>query len=228
MIKRLQKFAPGRENVIRGAAKKEVSSGQGKKSPFEKTDTLCYNRRMKKIYLIRHGETESNRKGIFRGRLDIPLSPNGREQAADLKRYFENIPVDIVYTSPLQRAVETAETVFPGHTPVKEKWLNNLDLGEWSGMEKAIVKERSPEMWEDWVKRPESIRFPGGERLWDVHKRMSLFLGKVAYGDDEIVAAVSHRSVLKVLIAFTMGMEKKLLLEISPGQCVRIVASSWR
>jgi broad specificity phosphatase PhoE len=91
---------------------------------------------MKRIYLIRHGETESNRKGVFRGRLDIPLSQNGREQAVDLRRYFENIPVDVVYTSPLQRAVETAETVFPGHIPVKEKWLNNLDLGKWSGMEK--------------------------------------------------------------------------------------------
>ena len=163
---------------------------------------------MKKIYLIRHGETESNRKGIFRGRLDIPLSQNGREQAVDLKRYFENIPVDVVYTSPLQRAVETAETVFPGHTPVKEKWLNNLDLGEWSGMEKSLVKERFPQMWEDWVKRPESIRFPGGERLLDVLKRASLFFEKVAFGEAETAAAVSHRSVLKVLIAFCMGMEK--------------------
>ena len=91
---------------------------------------------MKRIYLIRHGETESNRKGVFRGRLDIPLSQNGREQAVDLSRDFENIAVNLVYTSPLQRAVETAETVFPGHIPVKEKWLNNLDLGKWSGMEK--------------------------------------------------------------------------------------------
>lgn len=163
---------------------------------------------MKKIYLIRHGETESNRKGIFRGRLDIPLSQNGREQAVDLRRYFEDIPVDVVYTSPLQRAVETAKTVFPGHTPVKEKWLNNLDLGEWSGMEKSLVKERFPQMWEDWVKRPESIRFPGGERLLDVLKRASLFFGKVAFGEAETVAVVSHRSVIKVLIAFTMGMEK--------------------
>ncbi len=163
---------------------------------------------MKKIYLIRHGETESNRKGIFRGRLDVPLSQNGKVQAADLKRYFENIPVDTVYTSPLKRAVETAETVFPNHTPVKEKWLNNLDLGEWSGMEKNVVKERFPEMWDDWVKRPESIRFPRGERLLDVQKRVSIFLGNVAYGEDENVVAVSHRSVLKVLIAYTMGMEK--------------------
>jgi len=163
---------------------------------------------MKKIYLIRHGETESNRKGIFRGRLDIPLSQNGKEQAADLKRYFENIPVDIVYTSPLQRAVETAESVFPEHTPVKEKWLNNLDLGEWSGMEKNLVKERFPEMWENWVNRPESIRFPGGERLDDVHRRSRLFFEKVNAAEAETIAAVSHRSVVKVLIAAAVGVER--------------------
>lgn len=163
---------------------------------------------MKKIYLIRHGETESNRKGIFRGRLDIPLSQNGKEQAEDLKRYFENIPVNIVYTSPLQRAVETAETVFPGHTPLKEKWLNNLDLGEWSGMEKSLVKERFPEMWENWVKRPESIRFPGGERLDDVHQRSRLFFEKMIAGEPETIAAVSHRSVVKVMIAAAVGVER--------------------
>lgn len=163
---------------------------------------------MKKIYLIRHGETESNRKGIFRGRLDIPLSQNGKEQAADLKRYFENIPVDIVYTSPLQRAVETAESVFSEHTPVKEKWLNNLDLGEWSGMEKSLVKERFPEMWENWVNRPESIRFPGGERLDDVHRRSRLFFEKVNAAEAETIAAVSHRSVVKVLIAAAVGVER--------------------
>lgn len=163
---------------------------------------------MKKIYLIRHGETESNRKGVFRGRLDIPLSRNGREQAADLKRYFENIPIDVVYTSPLQRAVETAETVFPGHTPVKEKGLNNLDLGEWSGMEKRVVTERFPGMWEDWVKRPESIRFPGGERLDDVRQRSRLFFERIIDAEAETIAAVSHRSVVKVMIAAAVGVER--------------------
>jgi broad specificity phosphatase PhoE len=163
---------------------------------------------MKKIYLIRHGETESNRKGIFRGRLDVPLSRNGKEQAKDLNRYFQNLHVDVVYTSPLQRAVETAETVFPRHTPIREETLNNLDLGEWSGMEKSLVKERFPAMWENWVKRPESIRFPGGERLDDVHQRARRFFEKILAREAEITAAVSHRSVVKVMIAAALGVER--------------------
>jgi broad specificity phosphatase PhoE len=163
---------------------------------------------MKKIYLVRHGETESNIKGIFRGRLDIPLSERGRDQANDLKRYFENIPIDVVYTGPLNRAVETAETAFPGHTPIKEPLLDNLDLGEWSGQNKAMVKEQFPQQWEDWVKRPESITFPGGECLDDVLKRSRLFFQKVIEGEAENIAVVSHRSVVKVLIAAVFGLEK--------------------
>lgn len=163
---------------------------------------------MKKIYLIRHGETESNRKGIFRGRLDIPLSQNGKEQAKDLRGYFEDSPVDAVYTSPLSRAVETAETVFPGHQVIKEPLLDNLDLGEWSGMEKSIVQERFPRQWQDWVTRPESITFPGGERLADVHRRSQLFFEKVLAAETEAIAVVSHRSVVKVMIAAALGVAK--------------------
>ena len=163
---------------------------------------------MKKIYLIRHGETESNRKGIFRGRLNIPLSQRGKEQAAELRGYFENIPVEVVYTSPLQRAVETAEAAFPGHTPIKDQLLDNLDLGEWSGMDKGLVRERFPGQWDIWVKRPESITFPGGECLADVYKRSELFFRKIIAEEAETIAAVSHRSVVKVMLAAAIGLEK--------------------
>ncbi len=162
---------------------------------------------MKKIYLIRHGETESNRQGIFRGRLDIALSQRGREQARDLSDYFRDIPLDAVYTSPLGRAVETARIAFPGVEAVTGDALNNLDLGQWSGMKKSDVKERFPGQWEAWIGRPESIHFPGGERLADVWQRSRQFLDRIIAGGEDTVAAVSHRSVAKVVIAAALGME---------------------
>lgn len=162
---------------------------------------------LKKIYLVRHGETESNRKGIFRGRLDIPLSETGRTQARDLRSYFEKIAIDEVYSSPLQRAVETAQTAFPGHMPVTEPWLNNLDLGEWSGKSKGAIKENFPGKWEEWTTRPESIRFPGGEELADVYRRAGNYWEKITASDTQTVAAVSHRSVVKVMLAYAAGLE---------------------
>jgi len=163
---------------------------------------------MKRIYLIRHGETESNRKGIFRGRLDIPLSKRGKEQAYSLCTYFEKLQVDIVYTSPLSRAKNTAEIAFPEHKFQTEPLIDNLDLGEWSGQEKSFVKKKFPQQWEAWVKRPEIITFPGGENLEDVLKRSKLFLKKIVSLKEENIAAVSHRSVTKVLLAASIGLEK--------------------
>jgi probable phosphoglycerate mutase len=84
----------------------------------------------------------------------------------------------------------------------------NLDLGEWSGKNKKMVKERFPQQWKDWVKRPESITFPGGECLADVLKRSHLFLQKVISQETENIAAVSHRSVVKVILAAVIGLEK--------------------
>lgn len=162
---------------------------------------------LKKIYLVRHGETESNRQGIFRGRLDIPLSEKGRAQALDLRTYFEKIAIDEVYSGPLQRAVETAQTAFPGHTPLIEPQLDNLDLGEWGGKSKALIKENFPGKWEAWTKRPESIRFPGGEELADVFRRVGEFWETVIASDAQSVAAVSHRSVVKVMLAYAAGLE---------------------
>jgi len=163
---------------------------------------------MKKIFLIRHGETESNRKGIFRGRLNIPLSLKGKEQGLELRQYFEHIPIDIIYTSPLQRAIETAQIAFPTHSATPEPLLDNLDLGTWSGMDKEMVKEQFPQQWDTWIKRPESITFPGGESLRDVMKRINLFFQKIIDGKEENIAAVSHRSVLKVMLAVVVGIEK--------------------
>lgn len=161
----------------------------------------------KKIYLIRHGETESNRQGIFRGRLDIPLSEKGKAQARDLRAYFEELTVDEVYSSPLQRAVETAQIAFPKHTAIAEPRLDNLDLGEWSGKSKAAIKDNFPGKWEAWTTRPESIRFPGGEELADVYRRVGKFWEKVMAMDSLSVAAVSHRSVVKVMLAYAAGLE---------------------
>ena len=69
---------------------------------------------MKTIYLIRHGETLANREGVFRGRGEVPLSPPGLKQAAELRAYFAYLKVERVFCSPLKRAVETAAICFPG------------------------------------------------------------------------------------------------------------------
>ncbi len=162
---------------------------------------------MKKIYLIRHGETESNRKGIFRGRLDIPLSKKGEEQAELLVEYFKDKKIEIVFSSPLSRAFKTAKICFPQNNVFKDELLNNLDLGEWSGKEKEEIKIKSPAEWAKWVNHPEKIKFPKGETLGDVYKRAKKLLFKLSGIKEDNIALVSHRSVIKTILAAGIGLK---------------------
>ncbi len=162
---------------------------------------------MKRIYLIRHGETAANRKAIFRGRSDITLNDNGMDQAGDLAGYFESIEVEKIYSSPLRRALQTAGGAFPGRDIVPEELIDNLDLGDWNGVEKAMVEREEPAKWRMWCTEPERLRFPGGETLGDVRRRALGFLEKVEQSPFQTIAAVSHRSVLKVMIAAAVGLK---------------------
>jgi len=161
---------------------------------------------IKTIYLIRHGETEANRLGIFRGRLDIPLSQVGVEQAGALAGYFKDLGIEKVFSSPLSRALETARIAFAGKTPQIEELINNIDLGDWSGKEKGLIKEKEGEAWEKWMKCPEKMAFPGGgETLVQVYRRAEKFLDTLIEDDSVRIAAVTHRSVAKVILAVAMG-----------------------
>jgi len=161
----------------------------------------------KEIFLIRHGETESNKKGIFRGRLDIPLSETGREQAKFTKDYFNSINIEAVLSSPLIRAVETAKIIFPEKEIIIDERLNNLDLGSWSGIEKEKIKMENPQMWKLWTETPEKIVFPAGESIWDVYKRVCNLLESIKIMTYEKISLISHRSVLKTLIACAVGLK---------------------
>jgi broad specificity phosphatase PhoE len=164
---------------------------------------------VKTIYLIRHGETRANREGVFRGRLDLPLSERGCEQARRLGAWFADKTVEKILVSPLQRAVQTAELGFPGRELTRDGRINNLDLGLWSGRSKQEIRDQEPRLWRRWVRSPETMTFPGGERLADVQARCRKFLAALRRGPTEgAVAVVSHRTVLKVMLAEALGLKE--------------------
>lgn len=155
------------------------------------------------IILVRHGETEWNTSGIFRGRADIELSETGIRQAELLAGYLSSENIDVVYSSPLQRAVQTAGALAGPHS-LRVNTVPNLidmDFGEWQGLSIAEVQEKYPDIYRDWLDTPEQVRIPGGESLEDVKNRALPFLEDAVIRCGEgTLAIVSHRVVLKVLI----------------------------
>jgi phosphoserine phosphatase len=162
---------------------------------------------VKTIYLVRHGETRANRDGLFRGRSEMPLSARGRRQAQALALRLAGCGVERVYVSPLQRAAETAAIAFPGLPARVDPRLNNLDLGAWTGLAREQVRREQPRRWQRWLRSPETMLFPGGESLADVRLRCRRFLAALRRDPAQQLAAVSHRAVLKVLLAEALGLQ---------------------
>ncbi len=156
------------------------------------------------IYLIRHGECKGNREGLFRGRCDFPLNEVGIKQAEALSEELKDVEFSAIYTSPLSRAYKTAEIVAQRHglVPVVEEGFNNIKLGEWEGKPKDEIKRSYPEEWKLWIKTPEKLKLPESESIPQVKERAFKALKKViAENLGKTIAVVSHRAVLKPLIA---------------------------
>jgi len=128
---------------------------------------------MTEIVLVRHGETEFNAAGVFRGRADVALNERGLSQAEAVANTLSCTPVAAVFASPMVRAMDTARAVASRHDlePLVDLAFNNIDLGEWQGREKECVRLEQPELWRLWKEDPDALEIPGGESLADVRER---------------------------------------------------------
>jgi phosphoserine phosphatase len=161
----------------------------------------------RRIYLIRHGETEFNRMGVFRGRFEVDLNERGRKQAGEIAQALKGKDLEIIYTGPLRRARETAEIIAStlGIAPVIDEGFNNICLGNWQGLPKADVMRDYPDQWKQWQTAPERLLVPGGESVEDVRRRAYARVLEIVGGDSALfgttVGIVTHRSVIKGLAA---------------------------
>jgi len=162
----------------------------------------------RRIYLIRHGETEFNRLGIFRGRYEVDLNDNGRDQAGETGRALKDEDISFILTGPLGRTLETARIV-AGEIGVDyrvDEAFNNIALGKWQGVEKEKVKREFPEMWKIWISNPEQLKLPGGESVEEVRQRATKRILEVVAEEEASFAIVTHRSVIKGLAASMLGV----------------------
>jgi broad specificity phosphatase PhoE len=182
---------------------------------------------MLEIILVRHGETEYNAFETFRGRADIPLNETGLKQAKLLGEYLAAEKIKVVYSSPLQRAARTAEAIAaPQKLKVKlVENLNDIDCGEWQGLTLKEVRERYPDVYQDWLDTPEQVRIPGGERLEDVRCRALPFIqDAVTRCREGKIVLVSHRAVNKVLICGLLALDNSFFwsFKLDTGAVTRL------
>ena len=157
-----------------------------------------------RLVLVRHGEPDESMHGRCYGSLDVPLSAAGLRRAAGVGEALRTHELDAVYSSPLQRAFDTARAVASAHglEPVPREALRELDFGELEGMSHDEIASDYPELYRFWMDDPSAVRFPGGEALSDLRARV---LPEVAgireRHEGQAVAVVAHGGVVRVVLA---------------------------
>lgn len=174
------------------------------------------------LYLVRHGETAWNRRGIYQGTTDVPLSATGEAQAEQLATTLRDVVFDAGYTSPLRRARETAEKVLRGRVPLVEvRDLREISYGLWQGRGMEPAGRCSPGLEWRWRENPWSVRFPGGETLEEVHARGTAALeGILAVHQGDTVLVSGHGHLNRVLLIHALGWPRERFWEIQqPNSC---------
>ncbi len=163
-----------------------------------------------RVILIRHGDTELNARGVYRGRSDVALSTTGRAQSRAVGRALRGITLDGIYASPLARAQQTARIIAACRRRtdvVGASEFIDMDFGRWEGLTVAQVKKRFPREFQAWVSQPRKARIPGGETLDMVRKRALAGLDRLHKDHPEgTIVIVSHGVVNKLTLCSVLGL----------------------
>ncbi len=167
---------------------------------------------MKRCYLVRHAQTVWNDENRIQGHSDVPLSPLGVKQAERLGVCFASRPVKGLFTSALQRSQRTAQAIADGNghgvSPVVERDLAEIHLGDWEGLTPDEVDARFQRAYQQWRTRPSSVVIPGGEPLEAFRDRVRRAMERVmaGVGEGEYVI-VTHGGVIAALLADILGAD---------------------
>ena len=171
------------------------------------------------LLLIRHGANDWVHGRLAGWTPGVHLNAEGRQQAVALATRLASLPIDAIYTSPLERTVETAQAIAgPRGLPLRlVDGLGEVKYGEWQGAElKELYKH---ELWPGVQFYPSGTRFPGGETLGEAQVRVVTTLDTLrAQHPKGIIAVVSHADLIKLALAYYIGMHVDLFqrLEIHP------------
>lgn len=164
-------------------------------------------RRLRRLVLVRHGETEGNSSVRFHGRSDVPLSARGREQMREVRRALGPLTFDLVGASPLRRAIEGAWIV-GGGVPVRLfAEFAEIDFGIFEGLTLEEIRARYPVAFEDWQADPENFEFPGGESREAFRARVGRGVAKLLAEPLYSALLVIHKGVIREMVRQLAGQE---------------------
>jgi broad specificity phosphatase PhoE len=159
---------------------------------------------MQQLTLIRHGVTQWNVSGKFQGHTDVPLSEEGHLQALALAKHLKKANLDSVYSSPLQRALETAKIVFPNKEIIQDARLKELNFGIFEGFTQS--ENEKHQGYDYWFADPFKRAAPNGESYEALRERAVAWMKSLP--EDKHCVAFTHSGTIQMLLSYIMGVEQ--------------------
>ncbi|MDR1693865.1 MAG: histidine phosphatase family protein [Lactobacillaceae bacterium] len=169
------------------------------------------------FYFFRHGETELNKQGKIQGQIESPLTAEGQNQVKELAKKYNDINLDIIFSSPLSRCIETARPI-AREKDIKLKICDDLKeayCGEWEGISLSMLNQNEENRilrskYLSGNKKYGEVSYPGGERIKDVQKRISQALKEITSSLDSLhinIGISTHSIIMRHFYALITDRE---------------------
>lgn len=174
-----------------------------------------------RVILARHGQTEWNKEFRFQGRTNVQLTEEGKRQAHALAERLSSWPPDVIYTSPLDRALYTAQAIADRHNmkPVILDELEEINFALWEGESIAGLEREQHEIFSHWREDP-FFNPPEGAETWDtLSERLTRAVNKMLAGEHKRIIAVSHGGIMRALYAVFTGLNPHKTWNMDVSNC---------
>jgi probable phosphoglycerate mutase len=164
---------------------------------------------MTDLIFIRHGETDWNRQLRFQGQIDVPLNSTGHEQAQRLAQALADERFDLLISSDLQRAVQTAVPLRHLHAPPLQarSALREQSFGVLEGLDVPAIQARHPQLWAQWLRHDADFALPQGESTRQFHTRVVSAVRELATAHGgKTLLLITHGGVLDMLWRTVHGL----------------------
>lgn len=174
---------------------------------------------MTTLILVRHGETDWNTQKRWQGQADVPLNARGFQQAAEIAQSLRQVEIHAIYSSDLQRALQTAQAVarvknLPVHI---DRRLREIHQGEWQGLHISEIQANYQDEFQRRQASPMDTAPPGGETALQVLERAKDALDEIIESNPQgTVAVVSHGFIIAIILVHCFKMSIDRVWEMVP------------
>lgn len=160
---------------------------------------------LRRVVLVRHGETEGESSVRFHGSRDVALDAQGREQMKAVAHHLRTEEFDLVAASPLRRSWQSAWIASRGAPISLLPEFREVDFGRWEGMTREEIAGSDPVLYEDWQKGAPDFEYPGGEARGAFKARVLAGLEKIQASGARDALLVLHKGVIRVIAEALTG-----------------------